>query len=194
MPHIFVHRSRQLLGFILVIIAFEEHLDIPPRMGLQSFSIYAINGLDDKSTMTYISCLMIALIPTAVNRFSWQPLKIFGKELCVVPEWTFLTKHALVLSLIAKQPRITAQELAAAIGTTERQIRRVIADLFTAGYINKKREGRGLRYRINLELSLRHDTHWEIAIGDFLEALGWRRRHRKTATTKLKGKHSQLEA
>ena len=104
-----------------------------------------------------------------------------------MPEWTFLTKHALVLSLIAKQPRITAQELAIAIGTTERQIRRVIADLFAAGYINKKREGRGLRYRINPELSLRHDTHWEIAIGDFLEALGWRRRRRKTATTKAHG-------
>ena len=95
-------------------------------------------------------------------------------------EWTFLTKHALVLSLVAKQPRITAQELAVAIGTTERQIRRVIADLFTAGYINKKREGRGVRYRINPELSLRHDIHWEIAIGDFLEALGWKRRRKPT--------------
>jgi len=104
-----------------------------------------------------------------------------------VPEWTFLTKHALVLSLVAKQPRITAKELAIAIGTTERQIRRVIADLFADGYINKKREGRGLRYRINPELSLRHDTHWEIAIGDFLEALGWRRRHRKKATPRTKG-------
>jgi len=111
-----------------------------------------------------------------------------------MPEWTFLTKHALVLSLIAKQPRITAQELATAIGTTERQIRRVIADLFNTGYINKKREGRGVRYRINPDLSLRHDTHQEIAIGGFLEALGWRRRHKKTATTKLKGEHSQVEA
>jgi predicted transcriptional regulator len=104
-----------------------------------------------------------------------------------MPEWTFLTKHALVLSLIAKQPRITARELATAIGTTERQIRRVIADLFADSYINKKQEGRGIRYWINPDLSLRHYTHREIAIGDFLEALGWRRRHRKTATTKLKG-------
>ena len=104
-----------------------------------------------------------------------------------MPEWTFLTKHALVLSLIAKQPRITAQELATAVGITERQIRRVIADLFAHGYIRKKRAGRGVRYRINPELSLRHDTHQEIAIGDFLEALGWRRRHRKSATRKPEG-------
>jgi predicted DNA-binding transcriptional regulator YafY len=111
-----------------------------------------------------------------------------------MPEWMFLTKHALVLSLIAKQPRITAQELATAIGTTERQIRRVIADLFMAGYVNKKRVGRGVRYRINPDLSLRHNTHQEIVIGDFLEALGWRRRHRKIDTAKPEGKHLPAEA
>jgi predicted transcriptional regulator len=94
-------------------------------------------------------------------------------------EWAFLTKHALVLSLIAKQPRITAQGLATAIGTTERAVRRVIADLYAGGYISKKRVGRGVKYRINPELSLRHYTHREIAIGDFLEALGWKRRRRQ---------------
>ena len=109
-------------------------------------------------------------------------------------EWIFLTKHGLVLSLIAKQPRTTAQELATRIGTTERQVRRVIADLFADGYINKKRQGRGVRYGINPDLSLRHDTHREIAIGDFLEALGWRRRRRKATTAKLRSKHTQLEA
>ena len=92
-----------------------------------------------------------------------------------MPEWTFLTKHALVLSLIAKQPRITAQELATAIGATERQIRRVIADLFAGEYINKRPEGRGIKYEINPDLSLRHDTHREVAVGDFLETLGWKR-------------------
>jgi predicted DNA-binding transcriptional regulator YafY len=111
-----------------------------------------------------------------------------------MPEWMFLTKHALVLSLIAKQPRTTAQELATRIGTTERQVRRVIADLFVDGYIKKKRQGRGVRYGINPDLPLRHDTHREIAIGDFLEALGWRRRRRKVTATKLRGKDIQPEA
>jgi predicted DNA-binding transcriptional regulator YafY len=94
-------------------------------------------------------------------------------------ECTFLTKHALVLSLIAKHPSITAQELAKATDTTERQIRRVIADLFGSGYIAKKRVGRGTKYRIDPELPLRHTTHREIAVGDFLEALGWRRRRQR---------------
>ena len=92
-----------------------------------------------------------------------------------MPEWAFLSKHALVLSLIARNPRITAQELAAVIGTTERQVRRVIADLYESGYISKKRLGRGMQYGINADLKLRHETHGEIAIGDFLKALGWRR-------------------
>ena len=91
-------------------------------------------------------------------------------------EWTFLTKHALVLSLIAKQPRITALVLALAIGITERAVRRIIADLYADGYISKKRIGRGVRYGINPDLSLRHSTHRKIAIGDFLGALGWKRR------------------
>ena len=111
-----------------------------------------------------------------------------------MPEWIFLTKHALVLSLIAKHPRITAQELATAIGTTERQVRRVIADLYAGGYINKKRAGRGVKYGINPDLPLRHDTHREIAVGDFLEALGWKRRRKRVATPKAKGEEPQAEA
>jgi DNA-binding transcriptional ArsR family regulator len=99
-----------------------------------------------------------------------------------MPEWTFITKHAAVLSLIAGNPRITALELGARLGITERAVRKLIADLYNAGYIAKKREGRGVKYRINPDLSLRHDTHREVGIGDFLATLGWKgnRGHRKT--------------
>jgi hypothetical protein len=100
-----------------------------------------------------------------------------------MPEWMFLTKHALVLSLVAKYPRATAQELAIAIGTTERQVRRVIADLFADGYISKRRVGRGVSYHINPDLSLRHDIHREVAVGDFLKTLGWRRKRSKASDT-----------
>lgn len=94
-------------------------------------------------------------------------------------EWTFLTKHAVALSLIARNPRITALEIGAAMGITERAVRNIIADLYEIGYIKKKREGRGIKYRINPDLSLRHDTHQEIVIGDFLEALGWKKPRRQ---------------
>ena len=96
-----------------------------------------------------------------------------------MPEWTFITKHAVALSLISKHPRITALELGAAMGLTERVVRKLIADLYAAGYIGKKREGRGVRYRVNPDLPLRQDTHLEVAIGDFLESLGWKRPQKK---------------
>ena len=96
-----------------------------------------------------------------------------------MPEWTFITKHAVALSLIAQHPRITALEIGTAMGITERVVRKLIADLYAAGYISKKREGRGIRYRINLEMALRHNTHREVAIGDFLEPLGWKRPKRR---------------
>jgi DNA-binding transcriptional ArsR family regulator len=96
-----------------------------------------------------------------------------------MPEWTFITKHAVALSLIAKHSRITALELGAAMGVTERAVRKIIADLYAAGYIGKKREGRGVRYRINPDLSLRQHTHREVDIGDLLTSLGWKRNRKR---------------
>jgi len=96
-----------------------------------------------------------------------------------MPEWTFITRHAVALSLIAKNPRITALELGGRLGITERAVRKLIADLYNAGYVSKKREGRGVRYRINPDLSLRHDSHREVGIGDFLATLGWKNPDRR---------------
>jgi predicted DNA-binding transcriptional regulator YafY len=98
-------------------------------------------------------------------------------------EWTFLTNHALVLSLIANHPRITGREIADEVGITERAVRRLIADLDAGGYLTKSRIGKGVEYSINPDLSLRHDTHREIVIGDFLKALGWRKRKRSRPGT-----------
>ena len=104
-----------------------------------------------------------------------------------MPEWTFITKHAVALSLISKRPRITTLELGAAMGLTERVVRKLIADLYATGYIGKKREGRGIRYRVNPDLPLRQDTHLEVAIGDFLEPLGWKRPQRKERQRRATG-------
>lgn len=90
--------------------------------------------------------------------------------------WTFLTNHALVLSVLAKQPKITGRELAAAVGITERATRKIIADLEAEGYITKKKVGRRIKYHINLDLPMRHETYQDTAIGDFLKAMGWKRR------------------
>jgi DeoR/GlpR family transcriptional regulator of sugar metabolism len=88
-------------------------------------------------------------------------------------EWTFLTLHAAVLSLISMNPRIKGTELSTSLSVTERTVRKVIADLCAAGYIAIEKEGRGNRYEINHDLKLRTDTHREIAIGNLLRVLDW---------------------
>ncbi len=92
-----------------------------------------------------------------------------------MPNWTFLTNHALVLSLLASHPRITALDLAEAIGIRERATWKIIADLEADGYIRKKRKGRGNTYTVNLDMPLRHEMHQQVAIGNLLETLACKR-------------------
>jgi len=77
-----------------------------------------------------------------------------------MPEWKFLTNHALVLCLIAQKPRITAREISMTIGITEKATRNIINDLEADGYVTKKREGRRNRYTV-------------------YTVIGWKRRKRK---------------
>ncbi len=92
-----------------------------------------------------------------------------------MPGWTFITRHAVALSLIAKHKMITAIELANQMGITERAVRKIIADLSADGYVRKKKQGRRIRYTIDPTLPLRQVTHHEIAVGDLLASLGWKR-------------------
>ncbi len=91
-----------------------------------------------------------------------------------MPEWTFITTHAAVLSLIAKNPCITAIDLSQAAGVTERAVRKAIADLASTGYISKSKEGRRVRYQINTKMFLRHPSHRKVQIAEVLKALGWK--------------------
>jgi predicted transcriptional regulator len=93
-----------------------------------------------------------------------------------MPGWKFLTNHALVLCLIAQQPRITAREISANVGITEKATRNIINDLEVDEYITKKREGRRIRYTVDPDMPLRSETQQNKAIGDLLETLGWKRR------------------
>jgi predicted transcriptional regulator len=88
-----------------------------------------------------------------------------------MPEWTFITKYAVVLSILADNPRVTALEIAGRIGVTERAARKLIAELYNAGYIRKKKEGRRVKYSINTDQPLRQETHEKIAIGSLLNTI-----------------------
>jgi predicted transcriptional regulator len=82
---------------------------------------------------------------------------------------------AMVLYYLARKPLITAREVAQEIGITERAVRKIIADLDTARYINKAKEGRRVRYTINTEVTLHRLPQSDMPILDFLRALGWKK-------------------
>jgi sugar-specific transcriptional regulator TrmB len=86
--------------------------------------------------------------------------------------WTFLTNHAIVFISLATHPLTTGRTLSSLSGVTERSVRNIISDLELAGYIEKSKEGRQVKYKINPELPFRHQTQKDKAIGILLEALG----------------------
>jgi DNA-binding IclR family transcriptional regulator len=90
-------------------------------------------------------------------------------------EWTFITKHGLVLSHISRHPRSTTRDIALTLGFTERTVHKIIADLEVAGYLKRRKVGRSNTYHINPDLFLRHEVTRDAGIGDLLEILGWKR-------------------
>jgi DNA-binding MarR family transcriptional regulator len=70
--------------------------------------------------------------------------------------WTFLSNHAHVLLLIARDPEIRLRDVAEQVGITERAVQRIVADLEAGHYITRERSGRRNHYHVNDERPLRH--------------------------------------
>lgn len=81
------------------------------------------------------------------------------------PGWTFLSNHAHVLLMIAKEPEIRLRDVAVQVGITERAVQRIVADLEAGNYIERERIGRRNRYKVHRELPLRHpiEAHRRIS-------------------------------
>ena len=86
-------------------------------------------------------------------------------------DWTFLTNHAHVLLCVARDPGIRHRDVAERVGITERAAQRIVADLVEAGYLERTREGRRNRYRLERELPLRHPLEHDHRIGEILAVL-----------------------
>jgi DNA-binding transcriptional regulator LsrR (DeoR family) len=86
-----------------------------------------------------------------------------------MPDWSFLTNHGAVLLLIAQWRQITARDIAARLGLTERPVRRIIADLEAAGYLHKQRVGRVNQYEVALDLPLPQPVNREVVVRDLLQ-------------------------
>ncbi|WP_280671630.1 MULTISPECIES: helix-turn-helix transcriptional regulator [unclassified Kitasatospora] len=85
--------------------------------------------------------------------------------------WTFLTNHARVLSLIARDPGIRLRDVAAACQLTERAVQTIVADLEADGYLTHTREGRRNRYHITPHTKLRHPVEAGRTVAELLELL-----------------------
>jgi DNA-binding MarR family transcriptional regulator len=87
--------------------------------------------------------------------------------------WSFVTNHGGVLILVAKNPQITAREIASHLGITERSVLRIISDLEAEGYLTRTRDGRVNFYEVNPDLPLRRPELREVAVGELLNALAF---------------------
>jgi MarR family len=85
--------------------------------------------------------------------------------------WTFLTIHARVLLMVARDPGVRLRDIAASLGITERSAFGVITDLVEAGYVVKEKNGRRNRYHIQTHLPLPEPTTRERTVGEVLALL-----------------------
>ena len=84
-----------------------------------------------------------------------------------MPEWTFLTNHALVLITLSGDPTMRLRDVASHIDITERAVQRIVAELEEAGYLVRAREGRRNRYLIR-EGRPRHDLDAALPLRELL--------------------------
>ncbi len=85
--------------------------------------------------------------------------------------WSFLTNHARALVCIAHDPGVRLRDIAATLGITERRAFGIVTDLTQAGYVEKEKDGRRNRYRIQNHLPLQDAVGQERTIGEVLGLL-----------------------
>lgn len=82
--------------------------------------------------------------------------------------WTFLTNHARVLLMIARNPEIRLRDVAGLAGITERATQAIVSDLEAAGYLTRTRVGRRNRYTVDTDRRFRHPFEADYSISGLL--------------------------
>jgi len=88
-----------------------------------------------------------------------------------MPSWTFLTVHARVLLLVARDPGVRLRDIADSLEITERSAFSIVSDLVEAGYVIKEKDGRRNQYHIQAHLPLPEPTSQERTVGEVLALL-----------------------
>ncbi len=85
--------------------------------------------------------------------------------------WTFLTNHSHVLVCLVNDPGMRMRDMATQVGITERAVQRIISELERGGVIERERDGRRNRYRINRAVPLRHPLESHRTVGDLIDSV-----------------------
>ncbi len=93
--------------------------------------------------------------------------------------WTFLSNHAHVILVLARDRDKRLRDVATEVGITERAVQRIISELLEVGAITRERIGRRNHYELNLALPLRHPLECDHSIGDLIKALAPVKRRRR---------------
>ncbi|MET7989189.1 MULTISPECIES: helix-turn-helix domain-containing protein [unclassified Streptomyces] len=83
--------------------------------------------------------------------------------------WDFLTHHARVLFVIARENAPRLRDIAAACDITERTAQNIVTDLEQAGYLRRERDGRRTRYTLCLNGALRHPADAHVPIAELVD-------------------------
>ena len=85
--------------------------------------------------------------------------------------WTFLSNHTHVLVCLARDPEQVLREVAQQVGITERAVQRIVEELEAGGVVERERLGRRNRYKLNLDMPLRHPLEHHCTVGELLRAV-----------------------
>jgi DNA-binding Lrp family transcriptional regulator len=88
-----------------------------------------------------------------------------------VSGWTFLSNHAHVILVLARDPDKRMRDIADEVGITERAVQRIIAELLEIGAIDCERVGRRNHYEVNRKLPLRHPLESSHYLGELIDTL-----------------------
>jgi DNA-binding MarR family transcriptional regulator len=86
-------------------------------------------------------------------------------------QWTFITNHAAVLTMLEQEGSLTARKIGSRLNITTRTVYRIIHDLEHEGYIKKSKQGRENHYEIIQTLPLRHKNQRDIQVRELLIAI-----------------------
>ena len=86
-------------------------------------------------------------------------------------DWTFLTDHAHVLVLLARDPRTAPADLAAELGMPAGEVDAILSDLLAGGYISEQPGNEHPIHVVNRALPLRHPVEAHHSVGRLLDAV-----------------------